>query len=641
MVAIQRFLEVLFPELAESFIEVRRIRPDKKVFAPVFYESVEQLLIAMPGYIQEPNGNNTYFGVCPRSRKEGTKNTIKQVFSLWVDLDGKRFPGGKEEAFKRLKEFLFLPTLIVDSGNGYHAYWRLKEAETIKNLDDIAKIERFLKGLARVLEADTSAAELARVLRLPGTHNLKQPSAPKPVNIISMEEERQYNLSDFELFLSEDEAVKKINPPGWIAQALDDLQAGNRNITITKIAGRLHHDGWLPSDILSLLTPHAKDCGLLLAELDQIIASVTRYPSNKSSPSSQYNSEETETESKPLEALPLEMLLEGGEQNIEWRIECLLPKEGVGILAGPAGYGKSWMLLDLAIECARGGKWLGHFMTTSCNILYVDEESSSGLLRKRLRKLLGAKKLPANGQKAYFCVGQGICLTKPGSVERLRQLIDALRPGLVIVDSLIRVHRAEENSASDMSQVFAVVKGLVREFGCSFLFADHQRKPSNWGVSLDLMLRGSSEKTAFVDTLLSLQKKYDALIVEHSKSRYDEAVPAFVVQIKDFEPETTTVAYSGEAEALKQQARQEAARELLLSILIIDEWIARKALIERAKEANVSEKALDETLKAFLLEGRVEREDRKTEGRGGKSAFYRLKADSFPSPEQEMETETK
>jgi len=64
-------------------------------------------------------------------------------------------------------------------------------------------------------------------------------------------------------------------------------------------------------------------------------------------------------------------------------------------------------------------------------------------------------------------------------------------------------------------------------------------------------------------------------------------------------------------------------------------------LIEQAKESDLSEKAVDEALKALEAAGRLERENRKPEGgRGGKAAFYRWKPISSPSQEQETETET-
>lgn len=644
MATVREFLEVLFPaDLGGSFIETRLIRPGCSI--PSFHESIDQLVNALPTSLEEQGGCGVFFGVCPRIRQEGGKAAIKSVRCLWADVDGKEFPGGKPEALKHLQEFALTPTIINDSGHGYHPFWLLKEPVEIASPEDVARVEAYLKGLAGALGADPHAAEIARILRVPGTVNLKDPSTPLPVTIVHFEPERQYNLGDFDFLASGEpsEQAQPVNPPGWIAKALSELREGNRNATFIKIAGRLHRDGWTPEDILTLLTPHAERSGFPPAELRQEIEGLCRrYPGGNSSPSAPINSQETETESKPLEALPLASFFAQVAARITWGIEGVLPKEGAGIVAGPAGYGKSWMLVDLAVEYARGGKWLGQFATAQGRVLYLDEESSPTLLRHRLTRLLAAKGLSADQLDLHVAVGQGLSFSNPASVEQLRQLLGKLRPALVIVDSLIRVHRAEENSASEMAQVFKVVKDCIREFGCAFLFSDHQRKLGHFGTNLDQLLRGSSEKAAFVDTLLSLQRKEGTVIVEHSKSRYAEPVPAFVVRIEDVGPEATTVAYGGEAEQIKQEARQEAARAFLVAVLSHGDWVARKDLVEQAKEAGVSEKALDEVLKA--LDGiQIEREDRKPEaGRGGKAAYYRWKTDTTtsPSPNGETETET-
>ncbi len=636
---VREFLEALFsPDLGGSYIEVRRIKPGHTL-PPSFHESAAQLADAMPKDLAEQDGFNVYFGVCLRSRREGTKDAVKFVGCLWVDLDAKHFGGGKSEAFQRLLEFALPPTGIVRSGHGFHGYWVLKEPQEITGPTDITRIEAILKALAAALGGDRQSAELARLLRLPGTYNVKDTSAPVLATIEVLIPERQYNLSDFESLLAvgPSEQIEQANPSGWIAKALADLHEGNRNATFAKLAGKLHRDAWPPDSILALLLPHAKHCGFPSEELrHEIDGLCRRYPSRSSSG----NSEETETESRPLELISLAGLLASSSTEIAWRIEGLLPQEGVGILAGPAGYGKSWMLLDLAIECARGGKWLGQFQTTAGRVLYLDRESSVNLLGCRLPKLLAAKRLTSDALDLSFVVGQPFSFSRRESVEALRHLLAQYRPALVIVDSLIRVHGADENSASEMARVFEIVKELVREFNCAMLFADHQRKPGQFSVSADQLLRGSTEKAAFVDTLLSLKKQDEHLVVEHSKSRFAEPVAAFLVGIHDPQPGQTIVRYAGEAEAVKEAARLEAAHAFLVSALSEEMWTSRKELVEQAKAAGVSEKALDEALKA----GRFERENRKADsGRGGKAAFYRRKtyatASLFPSHGPETETE--
>ena len=148
------------------------------------------------------------------------------------------------------------------------------------------------------------------------------------------------------------------------------------------------------------------------------------------------------------------------------------------------------------------------------------------------------------------------------------------------------------------------------------------------------MLRGSSEKTAFIDTLLSLSKRDGTLFVEHSKSRYAEPVPSFAVRIYDNPEKTETrVEYVGEAEPLKKAARLEAAFQLLEHLYADeDSGYYRKELVGHAGEAGVSEKNLDEALKTWVLDDRLEAEKRK-EGQGASKSYYRQKTHLNPSKE--------
>jgi len=420
-----------------------------------------------------------------------------------------------------------------------------------------------------------------------------------------------------------------INNPNWIAGAIGNLTEGNRNTTFTSIAGRLHREGWEPNEIIALLTPHAANRYFPLNELERLICGIcARYPVDVSVsdfPLYIEGKRETETFSQNILTFAEFMAMEDTE--IEWRVDRIFPSEGVGIIGSPAGYGKSWMLIDLAVEIARGGQWLGHFDTTRGTVLYFDEESSLSLLKHRFKRVLGAKELIDSQLDIHLAVGTGVCFNDPKYIEYVRALIKTIKPAVVIIDSLIRVHRAEENSAKEMSRIFATIKDLVREGHCLFIFADHQRKLGNFRSSGDQQLRGSTEKVAFIDTLLSLQRLSGRLIVEHAKSRFAEPISDFVISIEDLLPGTTTIAYQGDAEQTKKEDRLKKAFEFLDKVLPDDDWISRKELVDKAEEMSVGRKLLAEALKELESEDHIERQDIKTDrGRGGKSAHFRRKS---------------
>jgi hypothetical protein len=141
-------------------------------------------------------GRNIYFGVCPRKGKSGTKYGVASVTALWADLDDRNYQEGKEEALMRLQAFQPMPSAIVDSGHGYHAYWFLDEPAEI---DDISQIEGYIKGIAKTLGGDY-VHDLGRVMRLPGFLNVKNPDSPVPCVLLDEHfcPEIRYRLADFE-----------------------------------------------------------------------------------------------------------------------------------------------------------------------------------------------------------------------------------------------------------------------------------------------------------------------------------------------------------------------------------------------------------------------------------------------------------
>lgn len=127
-------------------------------------------------------GFNLYAGVNLRNGKGGKKEDITAVNAFHIDLDyGTQ--GHKQEnsltendARSLLKEFEFQPTLIVNSGGGFHAYWALERPITDPTLFNTTELIN--KGLALALRGDQCVADITRILRIPGTYNfnLRVPS---------------------------------------------------------------------------------------------------------------------------------------------------------------------------------------------------------------------------------------------------------------------------------------------------------------------------------------------------------------------------------------------------------------------------------------------------------------------------------
>ena len=111
---------------------------------------------------------NRYFSTCSFQSERRSKDNVKDIPGIWADLDFKRFESGREEAEERLRRFPFEPSILVSSGGGWHAYWKLDHPQK-PDEDSI----RVLKYFTEVLAGDPAATHHAQLLRVPGTLNSK------------------------------------------------------------------------------------------------------------------------------------------------------------------------------------------------------------------------------------------------------------------------------------------------------------------------------------------------------------------------------------------------------------------------------------------------------------------------------------
>jgi DNA-binding PadR family transcriptional regulator len=125
---------------------------------------------------------------------------------------------------------------------------------------------------------------------------------------------------------------------------------------------------------------------------------------------------------------------------------------------------------------------------------------------------------------------------------------------------------------------------------------------------------------------LSIKKQDNGpILVEHSNSRWGTAINGFLVRIEDTENGGVKVEYVGEAEEFLKDQRLGQAKELILSLLSVENWKPRQEIITAGTEQRITAKVIDEALKEMVKEGSIERENKSREGsRGGRQAFFRL-----------------
>jgi len=120
------------------------------------------------------SGYNCFYTPNPRFKKLGNKSSkikdVKSFSSFYLDFDNYSY----NDVIKAVKENgLPEPTLIISSGNGIHLYWKMKFPLPNNDFFRAYFREFVTKSFKGSIKPDTACKDVSRVLRLPGSYNLK------------------------------------------------------------------------------------------------------------------------------------------------------------------------------------------------------------------------------------------------------------------------------------------------------------------------------------------------------------------------------------------------------------------------------------------------------------------------------------
>jgi len=210
-----------------------------------------------------------------------------------------------------------------------------------------------------------------------------------------------------------------------------------------------------------------------------------------------------------------------------WLIEGLWSAEAVGIIGGEPKCCKSLLGLSLAVAVASGTPALRRFATLqSGRVLLFAAEDALHIVRRRLDGIARASGLALDGLDVQVITVPTLRLDVAADRERLTCTVDALRPTLVLLDPFVRLHRIDENVASEVAPLLAYLRELQRSFGVSVMLVHHARKGAA-KARAGQALRGSSEFHAWGDSNLYLRRTDDqlSLSIEHRAAASTNNLP--------------------------------------------------------------------------------------------------------------------
>lgn len=234
------FLEAYGPEMPVSVARIRDAGGPPVVREYKSYAHLNRELEALngPGLVVNDATKqwNIYLSAARVRKgitKKATKEDVVSVSHLWVDLDpekGDDWAKARNELLlsltERLPEGVPRPTMIIDSGNGYWAFWRLEEPVEIPaygeagHEETIADVEAANNWLAKQSWAGSpgdSCFNIDRIFRAPGTINwptkTKVAAGYQPRQATYLENRSDptlvYRLDDFGRLVVEKKGPKK------------------------------------------------------------------------------------------------------------------------------------------------------------------------------------------------------------------------------------------------------------------------------------------------------------------------------------------------------------------------------------------------------------------------------------------------
>jgi len=239
----------------------------------------------------------------------------------------------------------------------------------------------------------------------------------------------------------------------------------------------------------------------------------------------------------PTEPLPTARVcaLDEARGLTPWLIRSLWSEQAVGFVAGTPKSCKSWLGLDLAISVASNTPCLDRFEVEQPgrSLVFLAEDSLPQV-RRRIAGICQHRRLDLETLDLFVVTSPSLRLDSAEDLARLDATLAELRPRLVLLDPLVRLHHIDENSAAEISGLLGSLRHLQRKHEVAIAVVHHIGKRSH--AQLGQALRGSTDLHAWSDSAAYLLRKRDRLelTLEH---RSAPAPDPFAIELVADDPD--------------------------------------------------------------------------------------------------------
>jgi len=230
----------------------------------------------------------------------------------------------------------------------------------------------------------------------------------------------------------------------------------------------------------------------------------------------------------------------------------------VGVVAAPAGIGKTSLLMQLGASVAAGIPVAGDLLpapTVTGKVVFLATEDPAPVLQRRAHFFIQSLRAQGQGDEVVSCLEKNFrFLSISGippkilgdgsigmhSIDELQTLANGSR--LLILDPIRRFHSCDEQNFGKMLLLFDLLADVAAQAGCAILFSHHVEQALHADALREL--EGAQGSSAFINATrwvvnmngmssedakhfgIAPDKRRDHVRVAFTKSNYGSPVPA-------------------------------------------------------------------------------------------------------------------
>jgi hypothetical protein len=418
---------------------------------------------AVTKWLSTNSHKDCYFCPLPFTSARRSKTGVARAGMLWSDID--------DANPNKVK-----PSILWESSPGrFQGLWLLPK---VVEPSVAAEMSR---QMAYYIGADRGGWDLTQVLRIPGTINYKYPSEPQ-VKLVHFTKSILKSVPKSPL-----ERWRKTIPIKLLRIIEGPATEGKRSDMLWYLEHELCDLGVPLKDVIDILKASSWNKYRGRAdEEERFEAERVKIQGDRAE-----TKQETRTESLILTVDSYSDVLSRETQSPGWIVPGFWMKGSHGIIAGEPKSFKTTLILDLMFSVASCTPFLGvHGVQHSGPTLFVQNENADWIIRDKLQKLMVSRgtagRTRVNGKQVevnwsrdlpmHFINQQGFTLDDAAYKEALEELIDRMRPAMVVLDPLYLMFSGDVNSAKDLAPVLQWALRIRNEYGCALALVHHYNK---------------------------------------------------------------------------------------------------------------------------------------------------------------------